>query len=75
MLQNGSLTAPSPLASEFPVLEVIRAEYREMPCLRLTKPQIQRLWGLDPATCDRVVTVLEGQRFLKRANDRYVLAV
>lgn len=28
-------------------LRLIHAEYREMPGLHLTKPQVQRLWGLD----------------------------
>jgi hypothetical protein len=47
-------------------LRLIRAEYNEIPGLRLTKPQVRRLWNLDPATCDAVLTALESDRFLKR---------
>jgi hypothetical protein len=45
---------------------VIQAEYREMPGLRLTKPQVRRLWGLDPQTCDRVLDVLVTSAVLKK---------
>ena len=56
---------PSPLVVAH-WLELIEAEYREMPGLHLTKPQVQRLWGLDAPTCDTVLAVLEHQRFLTR---------
>ena len=36
----------------------LKAEYREMPCLSLTKPQMQRLWGLEAFACDAVVDAL-----------------
>jgi hypothetical protein len=55
------------------LLDLIRAEYREMPCLRLTKRQIQRLWSLDGDTCDAVVKVLEKEHFLRRIADAYVI--
>ena len=56
-------------------LQIIQGEYLEMPGLQLTKPQVQRLWGLDPATCDAVLDTLEGLRFLKRTDrNAYVLA-
>jgi hypothetical protein len=54
-------------------LKVIRAEYREMPGLCLTKPQIRRLWSLDTDTCDALVETLESEQFLKRVGDEYVL--
>jgi hypothetical protein len=28
-------------------LQLIQSEYREIPGLHLTKPQVQRLWGLE----------------------------
>jgi hypothetical protein len=31
-------------------LMLVRAEYVEMPGLSLTKPQVERLWGLDAVT-------------------------
>jgi hypothetical protein len=51
----------------------VEGEYREMPGLSLTLPQAARLWGLDPSTCERVLTTLIERRVLKRAwNGTYV---
>ena len=36
------------------ILRRIRGEYLEMPGLRLTSVQAQRLWGLDARTCASV---------------------
>ena len=53
---------------------LIQTEYREMPGLHLTKPQVCRMWGLDVLTCDAVLDVLEDQKFLRRTpKDAYVL--
>jgi hypothetical protein len=49
-------------------LHRIRAEYREIPGLHLTRAQVQRLWNLDPQTCDAVLAVLEEDRFLRRTH-------
>jgi hypothetical protein len=46
-------------------LEVIRAEYQEVPGLNLTKPQMQRLWGLDAVMCDALVDALTAARVLR----------
>jgi hypothetical protein len=55
-----------------PVLLRIRAEYLEMPGLRLTRAQAQRLWGLDAETCLRFLEQLTSERFLDRsANGTY----
>jgi hypothetical protein len=43
-----------------------RAEYLEMPGLKLTSAQAARLWTLDSDTCDAVLTTLVGERFLVR---------
>jgi hypothetical protein len=57
------------------LLRRVRAEYREMPGLRLTLRQAQRLWDLDSTTCERALRMLEGTRFLRRTSDQsYVLA-
>jgi hypothetical protein len=57
------------------VLQRVRAEYREMPGLRLTQRQAQRLWNLDSITCEAILDTLESTRFLRRTSDRsYVLA-
>jgi hypothetical protein len=45
-------------------LPLIRGEYLEIPGLQLTRPQIQRLWGLDQATCEAIVNTLVEARFL-----------
>lgn len=41
---------PSSALSEG-ILERIRAEYAEMPGLRVTRQQAQRLWGLEEDAC------------------------
>jgi len=51
------------------LVEQIEAEYCEMPGLHLTKPQVQRLWGLDEATADVVLAALEDAKFLRRTSD------
>jgi hypothetical protein len=43
---------------------VVRAEYEQCPGLALTKPQIQRLCGFDPATCAAVVKQLIEEHYL-----------
>ncbi len=56
-------------------LQLIKAEYLEMPGLHLTKPQVQRLWGLDPLTCEGLIDALVDARFLRRTRaDAYVRA-
>ena len=55
-------------------LHLVQAEYLEMPGLQLTRPQVQRLWGLDSATCDTVLQELLAVHFLRRTHqDVYVL--
>ena len=49
-------------------LQLIRAEYLEIPGLQLTKPQARRLWGLDAVTCDAVLAALVDVSFLRRTN-------
>ena len=46
-------------------LQLIRAEYLEIPGLRLTKQQVQRLWGLDVVTCEALLAALIDVRFLR----------
>jgi hypothetical protein len=57
------------LASDDQLLNRIRAEYLEMPGLRLTRQQAQRLWGLDDATCARILDALVRVKFLARRPD------
>ena len=56
-------------------LKLIRAEYLEIPGLRLTKPQVQRLWGLDHVTSEAILSALVDVKFLRRTHqDAYVRA-
>ena len=50
-------------------LQLIRAEYREIPGLRLTTIQAQRLWGLDAVLCETLLTALLAGGFLRRTRD------
>ena len=50
-------------------LPIIRAEYCEFPGMQLTRPQMRRLWNLDPETCDAVIAALEAEHFLRRKPD------
>jgi hypothetical protein len=56
-------------------IQMIRAEYLEIPGLSLTKRQAQRLWGLDAPTCDAVLDEMVKTHFLRRTdNALYVRA-
>jgi len=46
------------------LLTRIRAEYLEMPGLRLTIPQAQRLCGVEGASCKTALDALVAERFL-----------
>ena len=53
----------------------IENEYREMPGLKLTEQQAQRLWGLDAPTCRTILVALTQKRFLMRtAKGMYIRA-
>ncbi|MNC93619.1 hypothetical protein D3C83_102860 [compost metagenome] len=47
----------------------IRSEYLEMPGLRLTVPQAQRLCGGEPPSCQAAMDHLVEERFLCRRRD------
>jgi hypothetical protein len=47
-------------------LQLIRAEYLEIPGLHLTRDQVRRLWGLDEVTCDALLEALVEEGFLRR---------
>jgi hypothetical protein len=47
----------------------IQGEYLEMPGLRLTREQAQRLWALDDETCVTILNALVEHRFLVRGSD------
>ena len=51
------------------VLQRIQGEYSEMPGLRLTAIQAQRLWGLERAVCDELLGALVDAKFLSQTRD------
>jgi hypothetical protein len=68
-------TTPQPPTRLSPLVRRIEGEYHEMPGLKLTEVQAQRLWGLDRETCHVVLVTLMHKRFLRRtANGMYVRA-
>jgi hypothetical protein len=47
------------------LVERVRSEFIEMPGLRLTPAQAARLWGMDDASCDHVISTLVRSAFLR----------
>jgi hypothetical protein len=55
-------------------VSLVRAEYREMPGMSLTRVQMQRFWGFDAAACDAIVDALKGACVLRELRDGRVVA-
>ena len=54
-------------------MERLRAEFLEMPCLRVTAKQAARLCGVDGSVCQDVLDALVERRFLRaNADGTYV---
>ena len=51
------------------VLQRIQGEFVEMPGLRLTAAQAQRLWGLERDVCDALLGALVDAQFLAQTRD------
>jgi hypothetical protein len=51
------------------LVQRIYGEFLEMPGLRLTRQQAQRLWGLDAPTCLELLELLVDAKFLCRADN------
>ena len=47
-------------------VQIIRGEFVESPGLHVTRPQAQRLWGLDAVRCDALLDALVASGFLRR---------
>jgi hypothetical protein len=66
-VRDRHLATPMRLKSALAELIVrVQGEYHEMPGLKLTEAQAQRLWGLDDRTCALVLTALVERQFLRR---------
>jgi hypothetical protein len=57
-------SVPDDIALDEQLVQRVYGEFLEMPGLRLTAQQAQRLWGLDGPTCQKVLRVLVDGRFL-----------
>ena len=55
------------------ILRRVRAEFLEMPGLKLTVSQAQRLWGMDRQTCAMLIDELTTSRFLRWTKDGAVV--
>jgi hypothetical protein len=65
--KNSSQQGPADSATALHgLLNRIECEYNEMPGMCVTRSQAQRLWGLDSATCDVVLTALVENGVLRR---------
>jgi hypothetical protein len=59
-------------ASREALLMRVRGEFTEMPCLRLTRGQAQRLFDLRPDICERVLaTLVRDQTLVCGTDGRY----
>ena len=57
-------------------LQLLRAEYLDMPGLSLTPVEVEGLLDLDPPTAETILQALEASRFLERTPDgRFALAL
>jgi len=66
-VRERQLTTPTRLRTAIAELIMrVQGEYREMPGLKLTEVQAQRLWGLDDRTCALVLSALVEEQFLRR---------
>ena len=55
------------------IMRRIRAEYREMPDMRLRLEQVQRLCGIEGTTCKEALDALVDAKFLRvRSDGSYV---
>jgi DNA-binding IclR family transcriptional regulator len=47
------------------ILDRLRGEFREMPGMKLTLEQVQRLCGIEPQLCKRALEALVEAKFLR----------
>ena len=58
--------APSSLSSYGATCQRILSDFTELPGLRITAAQAQRLWNLEPFACDAMLGALVDAGFLAR---------
>jgi len=64
MSAQACLPAPALTLAYNRTLARLRAEYIEMPGLRLKPVQVQRLCGIEPAVCRMLLEALVDEKFL-----------
>ncbi len=57
------------LFADDPMIERLKAEFLEMPGLKLTEAQAQRLWALDATSCSALLEALVNTNFLFKTRD------
>jgi hypothetical protein len=62
-----------PASTPREIIRRVRGEFLEMPGLKLTVAQAQRLWGADRTTCEAVIEALTRAQFLVRTRDGAVV--
>jgi hypothetical protein len=65
---------PSSPSTSARLIRQIRAEYDEMPCLRLTLAQAARFWSVDRDTCRGVLESLVVEGYLIEGRFGYMRA-
>jgi hypothetical protein len=65
-------TIAAPTGRIVDLVGLIRSEYDEMPGLCLTRAQVQRLWLLEPTSCDYVLRALVDAGYLRLTPSGYV---
>jgi hypothetical protein len=60
---------PTSSSASGDLLARIKCEFLEMPGLRLSEAQAQRLWGLDAVSCASVLADLVAAQFLFQTRD------
>jgi hypothetical protein len=74
MNANSETSAHDPADETFAAaLRRAKAEFLEMPGLRLTLAQAQRLWAFDRALCDAVLAALVETRFLVQSRNAFFI--
>ena len=66
-LREAEMIAAQTTAADW--VDLVRAEYLEIPGLHLTREQAKQLWRLDDVTCDAILDTLVEARFLRRTRD------
>jgi hypothetical protein len=69
LMEGKETMAPEQQRPTEEVLRRVQGEFLEMPGLRLTGAQAQRLWGLDTAMCEALLGALVDAKFLFKTRD------